>query len=85
MFIARRRRESQGEGALPERPAHAAPTRINWPASLFAITVTTAIFVAACGSWQSRTQRYAPPAQRAVIAVPLFLGLGFKGSEATGL
>ena len=27
----------------------------------------------------------APPAQRAVIAVPLFLGLGFKGSEATGL
>lgn len=26
MFIARRRRESQGEGALPERPAHAAPT-----------------------------------------------------------
>ena len=27
----------------------------------------------------------APPAQRAIMAVPLFLGLGFKGSEATGL
>ena len=27
----------------------------------------------------------APPAQRAIMAVPLFLGLGFKGSQATGL